>query len=366
MVGAGPSGLAAAASLVQRGEVSVVVLERQGSVQGGWCQHFDGLTITTRASACGLPGFPMKLFTSADELTPQDYVGYLHAYVARFALEVRCATEVVQAEHCHGEWHLCCRDGGGRATRLTCRELVVATGKNAIPRVPQLWAERPMVLHSSQLQGERFHAAVSAASEGRLLLVGFGNSAADICSLLLARAPSAKVHVSMRRLPPIVRRQWGPLRLEWFASLFACLCNKNGDRFTTGLMYLIEGDIRPLFPGLPTWGARQERHIPTVDRDGSLLQMVRAQRILPHPDVESVEFQSAGVAVRFAGHTAQHDFSLVVLCTGYEASREAQSGLFNDAVQARAHFVGLGPEPADLLPLRGIGRESRQVGMGQN
>ena len=72
----------------------------------------------------------------------------------------------------------------------------------------------------------------------------------------------------MRRLPPVVRRQWGPLRLEWFARLFSIFCDKNGDRLTDWLMYLIEGDMHKLFPNLETWGARKERHIPTVDRDG--------------------------------------------------------------------------------------------------
>eukprot|EP00438_Fugacium_kawagutii_P024694 Skav235534 [mRNA] locus=scaffold3067:82632:94797:+ [translate_table: standard] len=370
VVGAGPSGLAAAAALVRKGE-DVVVLERQGSIQGGWCQHFEGLTITTRAATCGLPGFPVKFFTSADELKGTEYVEYLAAYAARFALDVRCNMEVVKIQEVDGRWHVSVKHLDGQST-LTCEELVVATGKNAVPRVPQCYDRadlRDRVIHSSQLQGHRLQEAVAAAAEGRLLVVGFGNSAADICSLILGRG-AGSVHVSMRRLPPIVRRQWGPLRLEWFARLFSLACDKNGDRLTNWLMYMIEGDMRKLFPDLDTWGARKERHIPTVDRDGSLLRHVREQRIVPHQDIERIECRDTNdhleskaqaVQVKFAGESEVYAFDLVILCTGYKSSLQAQSVVSTDEVMCRAHFVGLGPEPKDLLPLAGIGREAQRV-----
>ena len=361
VVGGGPSGLATAAALIQKGEGPVVVLERQNSIQGGWCQHFEGLTITTRASTCGLPGFPMKFFTSNDELSGQEYVEYLKAYAARYALDVRCNMEVVQIADRNGIWNLSVKHPDGQTT-LTCEELVVATGKNAIPRVPHGYGLHDRIIHSSQLHGPRFREALAAAAADRLLVVGFGNSAADICSLIL-RATSGNVHVAMRRRPPIVRRQWGPLRLEWFARLFSLACDKNGDRLTNWLMYLIEGDTRKLFPDLDTWGARKERHIPTVDRDGSLLRYVREERIVPHQDLEKMEKdgEDGKVQVKFAGESDVCTFDLVILCTGYESSLETQSCLSTDDVMGRAHFVGLGPEPKDLLPLIGIGREARRV-----
>ena len=83
VVGAGPSGLAAAAALVEKGE-DVLLLERQSSIQGSWCQHFEGLTITTRAATCGLPRFPMELFTKNDEIAAWEYVEYLAAYAGTF------------------------------------------------------------------------------------------------------------------------------------------------------------------------------------------------------------------------------------------------------------------------------------------
>ena len=371
VVGAGPSGLAVAAALVQKGE-EVVLFERQANIQGGWRQHFDGLTITTRASTCSLPDFPLDICTCSDELLGEEYVEYLRAYAARFTLDVRCNTEVVGIDDVEGAWSVRVKSGGdveGELVTWSCQEIVIATGKNAVPLVPQPWAEitASCIIHSSHLQGPCFREAVRAACAQELLVIGFGNSAADICKLILRDAGcDGAVHVSMRRLPPIVRRQWGPLRLEWFATLFSLVCDRNGDRLTSFLMYLIEGDFGSLFPDLPTWGARKERHIPTVDRDGALLQLVREKRIVPHQGVESVEVCTNGdsqkVQVKFAGEAKKHTFANVIVCTGYESSLQAQKEcLSNDAVLARAHFVGLGPEPSDLLPLRGIGREAKKV-----
>lgn len=320
-----------------------------GGIQGSWYAHFEDLTITTRASTCGLPGLPIELCTKSDELTTQEYVNYLRSYAARFALDVQCQVEVLEVEVTQEGWNVRVRRGEEVST-WSCLELIVATGKNVQPRIPAQWAEGN-VIHSTGLRGPRMEEAVAAARAGELLLVGFGNSAADIANLLLRRAPEGLVHVSMRWLPPIVRRQWGWLRMEQVARLLAWLCDKNGDRLMNWMMYVIEGDLRELFPRLNSWGARQERHIPTVDRDGSLVRHVRQQRLLCHGPACQVELEDSKVRVRFEGEDPR-SFQLVVLCTGYEAQ---------EVLDARAHQVGLGPEPKDLLPLRGIGREAQRV-----
>ena len=99
VLGAGPAGLAAAAALRQRGVRGVVLLERHGSVQGSWREHFTGLSINTRRDFCGLPGWPVPAEDFPEELGVEDYVRYLRAYAARFALDVRCGLEVVGAKY---------------------------------------------------------------------------------------------------------------------------------------------------------------------------------------------------------------------------------------------------------------------------
>eukprot|EP00439_Symbiodinium_sp_Y106_P037682 s3673_g4.t1 len=366
VIGAGPSGLATAAALVEKG-VDVVVLERQAEIQGSWQEHFEGLSITTRAQSCGLPGFPVKLVTGSEELAADDYVQYLRAYTARFALDVRCGVEVTDIEDQSGQWCIFTEADGAQG-KWFATELVIATGKSVAPSLPAIWSSEPVqhhpaIMHSSQVKGPELQKAVAAAGQGELLVVGFGNSAADLCSKILAQVPGGTVHVSLQRVPPIMRRQWGPLRLEWFARLFSYACDKNGDRLAQLMMHLIEGDIQHLFPSdLPRWKARQERHIPTIDRDGSLVRQLRDGSILPHRGIEDLEATDRKkLGIRFRGDDQRREFSTVVLCTGYRTSLECQGGLSRDAVRARAFFVGLGPEQRDLLPLQGIGREARKV-----
>ena len=90
---------------------------------------------------------------------------------------------------------------------------------------------------------------------------------------------------------------------------------------------------------------------------------------VPHQDLEWVELSkeegsdldNGKVQVKFLGEAEPKTFDFVILCTGYKSSLEAQACLSCNDVMARAHFVGLGPEPKDLLPLKGIGREAQSV-----
>ena len=65
--------------------------------------------------------------------------------------------------------------------------------------------------------------------------------------------------------------------------------------------------------------------------------------------------------VRFRGEAEWRTFAMVVACTGYEASTWRQPCLQGADVRARAHFVGFGAAPRDLLPLQGIGREASRA-----
>ena len=57
MVGAGASGLAAAACLRERGVASVLVLEARSAIQGHWGSQYEHLRVTSRMEHCNLPGY---------------------------------------------------------------------------------------------------------------------------------------------------------------------------------------------------------------------------------------------------------------------------------------------------------------------
>ncbi|CAM9800957.1 unnamed protein product [Ectocarpus fasciculatus] len=155
VVGAGASGLSAAACLRARGEDGVVILERSESVCGAWARQYEGLRITTRRRHCGLPGWPVPPegfcdngraddtappnntnaasgFNSnsnssddndatgaGDEMSAQSFVRYLRAYRRRFGLTVFTETEVLGAER-EASSSSTGRDGAGAGAGGIC------------------------------------------------------------------------------------------------------------------------------------------------------------------------------------------------------------------------------------------------------
>jgi putative flavoprotein involved in K+ transport len=171
VIGAGQAGLAAGYYL-QRAGVRFTLLDAADQVGAAWQGRWDSLRLFTPARYNSLPGMPFPGERYA--LPTKDEVArYLKAYAERFALPVRLRTRV--------------RSLGGRAGRyevtttagetLTAASIVVATGANQQPYVPAFsGALRPEIVqvHSSGYRRP------SQLPEGRVLVVGAGNSGAQI------------------------------------------------------------------------------------------------------------------------------------------------------------------------------------------
>ena len=96
IVGAGPAGLACAATMRAAG-LNVTVLEKADCVGAVWRRHYDRLHLHTDRRHSGLPGMAM----------PQDFpaypsraqvVDYLEAYAARFQIKPHFNAEVSRIE----------------------------------------------------------------------------------------------------------------------------------------------------------------------------------------------------------------------------------------------------------------------------
>src|SRR6266545_6152719 len=97
---------------------------------------------------------------------------YLEAYAARFDLPVRTGVRV-EALSKEGDRYVI---ASGRS-RFEADNVVVASGAHQIPRVPAFASEVDpgiVQLHSSEYRGS------SQLRDGRVLLVGAGNSGAEI------------------------------------------------------------------------------------------------------------------------------------------------------------------------------------------
>jgi putative flavoprotein involved in K+ transport len=176
IVGGGQAGLTLGYYLAQRGR-PFVILDQNERVGDAWRQRWDSLRLFTPASFCRLPG--MKLPESAGPYPSKDAMAdYLESYAERFGLPVRNGVKVDRLSK---------RDGrlvvSAGTERLEATNVVVATGAHRIPARPDFASEldrRIVQLHSSEYKNP------SQVQEGDVLVVGAGNSGAEIAVELAA------------------------------------------------------------------------------------------------------------------------------------------------------------------------------------
>lgn len=170
IIGGGQAGLAVGYQLAQR-DRSFLILDSHDRVGDAWRRRWDSLRVFTPARYDGLPGWPFPgpahAFPTKDEVAD-----YLEAYAARFEIPVRTGTTVNRLVR-DGERFVA--TAGDR--RFEAANVVVAMGSFQKPWVPAFAAEldRGVVqLHSSEYRN------VSQLRDGGLLVVGAGNSGAEI------------------------------------------------------------------------------------------------------------------------------------------------------------------------------------------
>jgi putative flavoprotein involved in K+ transport len=181
IIGGGQSGLAVGYHLARRGE-RFVILDANERVGDSWRRRWDSLRLFTPARYDGLPGwrFPARgwSFPTKDEMAD-----YLEAYAARFELPVRTGVSVERLSR-HGNRYVAA--AGDR--RFEADRVVVASGAHRLPRVPGFASELDpgiVQVHSSA------YASPPQLREGAVLVVGAGNSGAEIAFELIRTRPTS-------------------------------------------------------------------------------------------------------------------------------------------------------------------------------
>lgn len=198
VIGGGPGGLAAAAALRAQG-ARAVVLEKSGDVGASWRRHYDRLHLHTTRRWSALPGLPMPR-RFGRWVSRDDVVRYLEKYVEHHGIEVVTGVEVSRVDRAADGtgWRLTA--SGGR--ELTGRAVVVATGYNHTPRIPD-WTGRDTftgeLLHASEYRNPAPYAGKD------VLVVGVGNTGAEI-AVDLMEGGASRVRLAVRTVPHIVRR----------------------------------------------------------------------------------------------------------------------------------------------------------------
>jgi cation diffusion facilitator CzcD-associated flavoprotein CzcO len=354
VVGAGPAGLACAASLLRSGE-EVVVLER-GEVGAAWATRYDRLRLHTVRWLSSLPGYRMPR-TLGKWPSRDSVIDYLRRYAVRSGIDVRTGVEVEQIVRADGRWRLRTSAGDVDADRV-----VVATGHSNQPYLPD-WpgAFTGELLHSADYRNARPYAGRS------VLVVGAGNSGAEIAGDL-ADGGAAEVFLAVRTPPHIVRRDTLGFPSQVLGIATAHLPVPVVDRIASTMRRVSIPDLAPYGlppPRRPYSDFLRRRVIPIVDV--GLVDAVRSGRVRVVAALDGFEDGAAVLADR-----TRLRVDAVIAATGYRTALEPLVGSLGvldqhgeplvDGLPPGLHFVGYQVTLGGTFRLVGI--EAKQLARG--
>ncbi|KAH0834440.1 flavin-containing monooxygenase [Fonsecaea pedrosoi] len=349
IVGAGPCGLVALKEMVESGH-EAVLFERSGRLGGVFASAtaYPNLHLTISNWAMAFSDFPDP--TRLHYSTAQEYLSYLDQYARHFDLDrhIRSHAEVRSATLGEdGVWSLevqiqSLTDSEHFTLCVQADALIVATGSNGLPNTPPacLSGFTGRMIHSSQYD-EAFKQEV-AAKKMKVLVVGGGESGADLSAELGELSP----HVTVWLRRPIcvgprylnkkdeMEQVAANMTVDFPANSFLEAATTN--RMSAAQNVFAYGVFRRLLWCTPVLN-RTLSHMSLASTASALLRndqatyVTKNQRmcealqggkieVLVAPTVStrgrSCEFHSCAV-VDGTSTTQQREFDAVVLCTGF-------------------------------------------------
>ena len=318
VVGAGPAGLAVAATLKSKGRRPLVI-EKSTQVGASWRNHYERLHLHTVKALSALPGLPFP--DEAPRYVPrQGVVDYLAAYAAHAGIEP-CfgeeATAIVRDPT--GRWRTSTRSGRTFASDA----VVVTTGANNHPFAPKIDGEAAFGPAGGSSHSRDYRDATPFAGE-RVLVVGMGNTGAEI-ALDLAEHGVA-VALSVRSPINIVHRDVLGRPTQQTSIMLARLPTPIGDALARLLCDVTVGDIGRY--GLPRSRVSPLRQLREHGRDaGDRRRHAGADQVGRDRRLSRRSADSSPAAPS-SSTGARRSSTRIVLATGYRAGVAA---LFPDA-----------------------------------
>ncbi|XP_047338742.1 indole-3-pyruvate monooxygenase YUCCA2-like [Impatiens glandulifera] len=313
IIGAGPSGLAVAACLKEKG-VPSLILERSNCIASLWqLKTYNRLRLHLPKQYCELPLIP---FPSNYPTYPskQQFVSYLEGYARHFGLEPAFGETVVSAEFdtACGFWRVK-SEGLKEVREYVCRWLIVATGENAEELVPNIEGMEgfsgPIVHTSCYKSGECF-------KEKKVLVVGCGNSGMEVCLDLCNHQakPSLVVRDSVHVLP---QEMLGGSTFGISMCLLKWFPIKLVDQFLLIMSSLMLGDTAQLGLTRPELGPLQLKNSygKTPVLDIGTLARIRAGDIKVCPGIKRLTHHQ----VEFLDGRKEN-IDAIILATGYKSN----------------------------------------------
>jgi putative flavoprotein involved in K+ transport len=179
IIGGGQAGLMAGYHL-RRAGVPFVILDGSERIGDAWRNRWDSLRLFTPKGYDALPGWKPEF--SSTFPTTDEMADYLERYAQRFEFPVRNGVTVDRLTREDDRY---VATAGER--RFEADRVIVATGAHHTPKTPAFAAELDadiVQLHSSAYRNP------SQLREGAVLLVGAGNSGAEIAAELSGSHPT--------------------------------------------------------------------------------------------------------------------------------------------------------------------------------
>jgi len=357
VIGAGPAGLAVAACLKNRG-ASCIIVDRASEVGSSWRHHYDRLHLHSDRDRSALPYLPFPAGTPRYPSREQ-VIGYLELYARHFELAPHFNEEVRTVRPCDPGWMTTTTAG-----IYYSRRVVVATGYNAVPYLPQWRGQerfRGRMLHSSDYRnGESFRGQ-------SVLVVGFGNSGGEIAIDL--HEHGARVAMAVRGPVNIVPREILGVPILAISIALNHLPARLADALAAPLVRLVIGDITKLgFRKLPMGPFTQIKvttRIPLIDV--GTVKLVREGHIEVLGDIREM----GETDVTFDDGRVR-GFDAIVAATGYSPRSDCFLEPQGDILAVKQprppsggekksglHYCGFIVSPTGML--RDIGIEARRV-----
>jgi putative flavoprotein involved in K+ transport len=197
IIGGGQAGLSVGYYLKKRG-IPFTILDANARIGDAWRNRWDSLRLFTTARYTGLPGSPFPAGPTAFP-TKDQMADYLESYAERFSLPVENNARVDALIKIGDRFIV---TAGGR--KYEAEQVVIAMSNYQNPQIPEFARELDesiTQLHSYQYRNP------SQLGEGGVLIVGAGNSGADIAMEL---APKHQTWMSGKESGHV------PFRIESF------------------------------------------------------------------------------------------------------------------------------------------------------
>lgn len=305
VIGAGPAGLSVAYELTKAGLTSLV-LERTPAVGDVWRSHYDGLRLNTGRFFSALPG--SKFPRSAGAWPSRDAVVHLlETFPARGGFTVRTGIEIdkVSYDRVRDIWLI----ASNNHQQFESRAVVVAVGTCRIPVIPEWEGKETFqkkIIHSSKFKRAQDYAGK------HVLVIGSGNSAAEIASRLTEYANS--VTMSVRTPPHFLPKSIFGIPIVGLGIGLRYLPNNLVDRLLSFLRRRTTGDLTPYGLPLPKMSLTKQYAINNVVPIlyGPFADNVRAGRIKIVGSIQKISDRKVHV-LNTVGTAQDSDNTITVL-----------------------------------------------------